>query len=144
MGDLVNFKTSKPSFKNKKQVPNAPENRFVFVNGLPAVIDRETWELAQKLRKTIRRPTGSYEPNPLTGLLFCSDFGSKLHNRRSDYTEDKNGNRIHPVDTYECTLYRNNAAIFVEKCSIHFIRSAVVRELILDAIRNMELTLNNM
>ena len=137
MGDLVNFKSYKPSFKNKKQVPNAPENQMIFENALPQIIDRETWELAQKLRQTVRRPRGEYEANPLTGLLFCSDCGCKLHNRQSRYTEDKNGNRVYPVDTYECRTYRSNAEKFVDKCSIHFIRTSVVRELILDAIKGI-------
>ena len=115
MGDLVNFKTYKPSFKSKKQVPNTPENQLVFEGALPQIIDRETWELAQKLRQTARRPKGEYEANPLTGLLFCSDCGSKLHNRRSHYTEDIRGNKIFPVDTYECMTYRSNAEKFVDK-----------------------------
>jgi hypothetical protein len=135
MGDLVNFKTVKPSFKSKKQVKNDPENVLVFEDALPQIVDRETWELAQKLRQTPRRARQEHEPNPLTGLLFCADCGAKLHNRRSDYTTDKNGGKIHPVDTYECTTYRNNAEKFVDKCSIHFIRTSVVRELVLDTIR---------
>ena len=137
MGDLVNFKSHEPSFKSKKQVPNAPENQMIFENALPQIIDRETWELAQKLRQTVRRPKGEYEANPLTGLLFCSDCGGKLHNRRSHYTEDIRGNKIFPVDTYECMTYRSNADKFVDKCSIHFIRTVVVRELVLDTIKNV-------
>jgi hypothetical protein len=58
-----------------------------------------------------------------------------MHNRRSDYTTDKNGKKIHLVDTYECTTYRNNQAKFVDTCSIHFIRTSVVRELVLETIR---------
>jgi DNA invertase Pin-like site-specific DNA recombinase len=136
MGDLVNFKTVKPSFKSKKQVANDPENVLVFEGALPQIVDRETWELAQKCRRTVRRVAkGELEPNPLTGLLFCSDCGEKLHNRRSNYTTDKNGGKINPVDTYECTTYRNNQAKFVDTCSIHFIRTSVVRELVLDTIR---------
>jgi DNA invertase Pin-like site-specific DNA recombinase len=138
MGDLVNFKTNKPSFKSKKQVANAPEDILIFEGALPQIIDRPTWELAQKCRRTVRRVAkGELEPNPLTGLLFCADCGGKLHNRRSNYTEDKNGNPIYPVDTYECTNYRNNATKFVDTCSIHFIRSVAVREIILAAIRNV-------
>ena len=136
-GDLVNFKTSKPSFKSKKQVLNPPEKQVVFEGVLPAIIDRGTWELVQKLRRTVRRPTEYHEPNPLTGILFCADCGEKLHNRRSDYTTDKNGKKITPVDSYECRTYRKNAAKFIDKCSIHFIRSVVARELILDAIRKV-------
>jgi hypothetical protein len=136
MGDLVNFKTVKPSFKSKKQVANNPEDILIFEGALPQIIDRETWELAQKCRRTVRRVAkGELGPNPLTGILFCSDCGAKLHNRRSNYTTDKNGGKINPVDTYECTTYRNNQAKFVDTCSIHFIRTSVVRELVLDTIR---------
>jgi hypothetical protein len=60
-----------------------------------------------------------------------------MHNRRSDYTTDKNGGKITPVDTYECTNYRNNQARFVDACSIHFIRSAVAREIILATIQSV-------
>ena len=136
-GDIVNFKTVKPSFKSKKQVKNDPDNVLIFENAMPAIIGRETWELAQKCRRTVRRvPGGRHEPNPLTGLLFCAQCGAKLHNRQSHYTEDKNGNRINPVDTYECMNYRRNANMFVDECSIHFIRTSVVRELVLKAIRD--------
>jgi hypothetical protein len=67
--------------------------------------------------------------------MFCADCNAKMHNRRSDYTTDKNGKKINPVDTYECTTYRSNAEKFVDKCSIHFIRTAVVRELVLETVR---------
>ena len=137
MGDLVNFKSYKPSFKSKKQVANAPEDLLVFESALPKIVDRETWELAQKLRRTVRRPTETHEANPLTGILFCAQCGSKMHNRKSDYATDKNSKKITPVDTYECTNYRNNQARFVDACSIHFIRSAVVREIILTTIQSV-------
>ncbi|MDR3348855.1 MAG: zinc ribbon domain-containing protein [Acidaminococcales bacterium] len=100
-------------------------------------MDTETWELAQKLRRVVRRPMEEHAPNPLTGLLICADCGGRLHNRRSDYTTDRNGKRIWPVDTYECENYRKNAAKFVDVCSIHFIRTSVVRELILKTIRRV-------
>ena len=135
MGDLLNFKTTKLSYKSKKQIINAPDKVLVFENALPVIIDRETWELAQKCRRTVRRPIGVHEPNPLTGLVFCAQCGGKMHNRRSDYTEDKNGKKQTPVDSYECTTYRKNQNKFIDECSIHFIRTSVIRELVLDTIR---------
>ncbi|MCL1805949.1 MAG: DUF4368 domain-containing protein, partial [Clostridiales bacterium] len=135
MGDLVNFKCSKPSFKDKKVIRNAPEDQLVFEGALPAIVSRETWRLAQKLRKTRRTPKGGAPPNPLTGLLYCADCGGKMSNRRSNYTEDRRGNPTAMSDTYECSTYRTNAARQIDACSIHYVRSAVVRGLILDAIR---------
>jgi len=135
MGDLVNFKCSKPSFKDKKVVWNTPEDQVVFEGALPAIVSRETWELAQRLRRTRRIPKGDCPPNPLTGLLYCADCGARMSNRRSNYTEDKFGNPIPSADTYECSTYRRNAARQVEQCSIHYVRSSVVRERLLDVIR---------
>ena len=137
MGDLVNFKCSKPSFKDKKVVRNAPEDQLVFENALPAVVSRETWQLAQKLRRTRRMPKDGCPPNPLTGLLYCADCGGKMSNRRSNYSIDIYGNPIPLSDTYECSTYRTNAARQIDACSIHYIRSSVVLERILDTIRRV-------
>jgi len=71
-GDMVNFKTSTPSYKSKRYIFNPPEKWVVYENYYPAIVDRETWELAQKLRKTRRRPVFG-ETNPLTGLLYCAN-----------------------------------------------------------------------
>jgi len=89
------------------------------------------------MRRTVRRPAGEFEANPLTGLIYCSDCGEKMHNRRSRYDTYKHGKKISPVDNYECKTFRYGADKFVDKCSLHFIRSAVIRELILDTIQNL-------
>ena len=136
MGDRVNFKSHKPSFKSKKVVLNAPEDRVVFENALPAIVSRETWELAQKLSKTRRVPVKTLPPNPLTGLLYCFDCGRKMTSRR--YTKnDSDGSPTLNTDTYECSTYRNNKKINLDKCSLHYIPGEAVRELILDTIRKV-------
>ena len=129
-GDLVNFKTRKLSFKSKKVVANAPEDQIVFQGALPAIVSRETWALAQKLSKTKRVPRGSIPPNPLTGLLYCADCGGKMTNHRSGYPTLVS-------DYYECSTNRNGRKVFVDKCSMHYISSSTVRELILDTLRNV-------
>jgi hypothetical protein len=135
MGHTVNFRTYKTSFKSKKHKHNLPEKWGIFENTRDSIIDPLTWETKQKCRTVKHRTHSDREANPLTGLLFCVDCNDKMHNRRSDYTTDKNGGKIHPVDTYECTTYRNNAEKFVYKCSIHFIRTSAVRELVIETIR---------
>lgn len=52
------------------------------------IVDEETWNIAQRLSKTIRRPDSLGEANPLTGLLFCADCGAKMYNERD---RGKNG-----------------------------------------------------
>lgn len=79
-----------------------------------------------KLRRTIRRGDRNREPNPLTGLLYCGECGAKMYNERSD------GDAYHktPKDNYVCASYRKKTT----SCTIHFIRTEIVRDLILDAL----------
>ena len=55
-GDLVNFKTTSKSFKNKTRYQNDEENLVIFKDKHEAIIDRDTWEKVQELiSKTKRR-----------------------------------------------------------------------------------------
>ena len=55
-GCLVNFKTEKPSYKVKHSVENPVEKQAIFENHHEPIIDRETWERVQELRKQRKRP----------------------------------------------------------------------------------------
>ena len=46
------------------------------------IIDEETFNTVQKLRKTIRRTDSVGIANSLTGLVFCADCGAKMYNHR--------------------------------------------------------------
>ena len=50
-GHTVNFKTYKQSYKSKKTCYNPEEKWLVFENTHEAIIDADTWELVQGLRK---------------------------------------------------------------------------------------------
>ncbi len=47
IGQTTNFKTFKPSYKSKRMIKNPPEKWVTFENTHPAIIDRETWDMAQ-------------------------------------------------------------------------------------------------
>ncbi len=83
MGHTVNFRSHKLSYKDKTSIPNPKEDWLIFENTHEAIIEPETWELAQQLRKTPRRIDTIGEANPLTGLLYCADCGAKMYNHRS-------------------------------------------------------------
>ena len=129
MGHTVNFKTFKTCYRDKHRKQAPKEDWKIFENTHEAIIDKTTWETAQKLRRTIRRGDRNREPNPLTGLLYCGECGAKMYNERSD------GDAYHktPKDDYVCASYRKKTT----SCTIHFIRSEIVRDLILDALRNV-------
>ena len=142
MGHTVNFRTYKDSYKDKQTKFAPPEDWVIFEGTHPAIIDRETWETAQRCRKTVRRTDSLGEANPLTGLVFCADCGGKMYNHRiphrTEYTHP-NGKVYSrpPKDDYSCSTYSLTNRKFARQCSQHYIRTAVLRELALDAIRTV-------
>jgi DNA invertase Pin-like site-specific DNA recombinase len=140
LGHTVNFRTTKPSFKSKKFKYNPKEDWLVFEDTHPAIIDKPTWDTVQKLRQTPRRSDTIGEPNPLTGLMYCYDCGAKMYNsrqRKEYYEENRNGKvyRHKTADFYTCSANNRGRNYFKTVCSGHFIRTEVVRNLVLDAIR---------
>ena len=65
MGHTVLGKTISVSYKTKKRRKAEPDELMIFKNTHPAIVDEETWHLAQKLRKTVRKPSHEAPPPPL-------------------------------------------------------------------------------
>ncbi|MDD3537208.1 MAG: recombinase family protein [Eubacteriales bacterium] len=55
MGDVVNFKTYSKSFKNKRRYENPEESHAIFEGVHEAIIDRQTWEMVQRIREGTKR-----------------------------------------------------------------------------------------
>lgn len=62
LGHTVNFKTYKQSYKSKKKCYNPVEKQFVFENTHEAIIDPDTWERVQELRRNKRAQHGRGKP----------------------------------------------------------------------------------
>jgi hypothetical protein len=138
-GDTVNFRTTMESYKDKNAKQNPPDKWQIFKDTHEPIVDAITWETAQKCRKTKRRRDHG-EANPLTGLVFCADCGQKLYNHRMPYPttyRNKKGYLCHrpPKDVYACSTYSLTGRRFDRKCTSHQIRTVVLRELALDAIK---------
>jgi hypothetical protein len=117
---------------------------MVFENTHERIVPQEIWDLVQQLRKTKRRVSGQStnrypivtgedidtaigQANPLTGLLWCAQCGSKMH-----YHKLRNGH----LDRYTCSKYSNRARTFkADKCSSHHISTKAVRSIILEVIK---------
>ena len=97
LGHTINFKTRK-HFKDKKSHYVSEDEWTIFENTHEAIIDQQTFDLAQKIRSNVRRyPNGWGEAAPLTGLLYCADCGGKMCVHRAN-----NGKR---VSQYTCSNY---------------------------------------
>ncbi len=77
-GHTVNFKTYKQSYKSKKTCYNPKEKQLVFEDTHEAIIDADTWERVQELRRNKRRPTRTGKTNLFSGIVRCADCGEKL------------------------------------------------------------------
>ena len=142
MGHTVNFRSYKESYKDKHAIKRPPEEWTVFEHTHEAIVDPETWKLAQQVRKTVHRTDTTGEANPLTGLLYCADCGAKMYNHRGaggwarDWQGRPNGKRRSNRDEYYCSTYDHARDRLQTACSQHYIRTAAVRELVLEAIRS--------
>lgn len=134
MGHTVNFRTSKKSYKDKR-VMNPPEEWLIFENTHEAIVDPETWHLAQQTRKTVHRLDTTGEANPLTGLLFCAECGAKLYNHRSIKNNKDGSQKL--VDFYNCATYTLTLQRETKKCCSHSITTKALRELILETIQTV-------
>lgn len=107
-----------------------PEDKqHFFPNTHEALIDEETFDLAQKRIATKHRPAKSEEIDLFSGLLFCGDRGYKMYLQQGAGTlERKHG--------YTCGRYRNRIRTG-EVCTTHYIRKSVLKELVLGDIRRV-------
>jgi hypothetical protein len=127
-GDTVNFRTRKVSFKSKKMTINAPSEWQIFYDTQEPIVSREVWETAQKCCMVKRRRTSTGEPNPLTGLVYCGDCGSRMWNHRG-----KLAWKYESQDYYAC----NQSSRYPPKCTAHYISCANLRTITLEAIRSV-------
>lgn len=131
MGHTILGKTITENYKTKKRRKARPEELMVFKNTHEAIVDEETWELAHRLKKTVRRPSYPDRPaNPLTGIVYCADCGRKMTHRQPGPTKKK----IYDADdAYVCGSYRQ----LTRDCTMHFIKTSALQNLILSSIREV-------
>ena len=126
IGDTVNFRTTRKSFKNKEKVMRPKEEWKIFENTHPAIIDRETFALVKELRKNKRRPTREGKISMFSGLLFCHDCGEKMYYcTAKKFTHDQNW--------FTCSTARKSKGA----CSGHFIREVYVEQAVLESMKRV-------
>ena len=125
LGHTVNFKTYRQSYKSKKKLYNPEEKQLVFENTHEAIIDVDTWERVQELRKNKRRPTRTGKTNMFSGIVRCADCGEKLYYCTSRNFEARQ-------DHFVCSTSRLKGK---EVCATHFIRAVVLEQGVLAHMR---------
>lgn len=141
MGHTVNFRSYKETYKDKRAKKTPKEDWVIFKNTQEAIVSEEMWNKVQELRKTVRRTDTVGEANPFTGLLYCADCGAKMYNHRGgagrarNWKGELNGKRRPDRDEYNCSTYNLSRQSYDKQCSQHYIRTEVVRKLVLETIK---------
>lgn len=126
LGHTVNFKTYKKSYKSKKFIKNPKEKWQIFENTHEAIIDKETFDIVQRIRDGRRVVTRLGEMPILSGMMRCADCGAKLYQVR--------GKTLSPDKEYfVCAGYRKEKG----KCTSHKIRNVEVEEILLHELNKI-------
>ncbi|MBI1718155.1 TnpX site-specific recombinase, partial [Lactobacillus crispatus] len=123
---LLNFNAEKPSYKVKHSVENPIEKQAIFPNHHEPIIDTETWERVQELRKQRKRPNRYDEVGLFSGMLFCADCGHVLYQQRYQ-------NKNRKQDCYICGSYKKRT----RDCTAHFIRTDLLTAGVLSNLRQV-------
>lgn len=135
LGMTINFKTWSKSYKDNRPRQTPEENRLVFENTHPAIIDEGTWAIVRKMRQTKRRAPRYGNVGLFTGLVYCSDCDAKLYYSTREL-KTKTATRYEGA--YSCSEYRKDVQFQQTRlCSCHYIRESTLSEIVLDNLRQV-------
>ena len=123
-GDIINFKTTSKSFKNRKRIDNNPEDYVVFKDVHEPIINREDFEAVQALLgNTKRRPPKAEngEKNLFSDILYCADCGSKLWYHTNTINKD--------IHYFSCSNYVKDYRGTCE--TRHYIRADAIEQVVI-------------
>ncbi|MBR5949107.1 MAG: DUF4368 domain-containing protein [Clostridia bacterium] len=127
LGHTVNLRSTTISYKNKKKIERPLSEQLRFENTHEPLVDRQTWEIVQDIRKHKRRRANFAEQNMFSGLVYCADCGGTMVLHRA-HTMDAVKNN------FMCSTYKKKGK---EVCSGHYIREVALAAVMLDDIRRI-------
>ena len=123
-GCTVNFKTYTNSIWDKKQRENPLEKQAIFYDTHERIIENDVFDKVQEIRQQRHRMTRTGRSSIFSGMVYCSDCGSKMQYGSSN-------NNDFSQDFFDCSLHKKHR----EKCGGHFIRVKVLEQLVLKHIQ---------
>lgn len=120
LGNTVNFRTKKKSYKSHSVVYLPKDEWVIFEDTHEAIIDRDTFDTVQKLREGVRRRVSiDGEMSIFSGLLYCADCGAKMYLNRHRGSEK---------DAFNCASYRKEKE---RTCTSHYITLHAIEDIVL-------------
>ena len=132
LGHTVLGKSVCENFKTKQRRAAMPDELMIFPDTHEAIIEQDTWDIAQKLRskKKPKAANGTYS-HRLSGLVYCADCGARMS---YSSPEAKHSGIIYDSDSaFQCGSYRNIG----RECVSHFIKTSVLEAAVLQSIQTV-------
>ena len=145
IGNTVNYKTRKVSYKGKKQERLSPSEWEVREGTHTPVIDGDTWSAVQEKRsgrRAVHRDIWA-DHSPLEPLVFCADCGSKMYRHRQkaypvrDRQGRLTGKQANPQDYLLCAANTLAVSRGLKACSRHHVRLDDLEALVLALLREV-------
>lgn len=129
-GDMVQGRTVSYSHKVKKRVPLPKEKWTIIENTHEAIIDKETFGIAQSIIRKKSRPTvrkQRTQPSVLSGFLICADCQSIMQRTTSTHKGKKYYHMI-------CSTYKK---LGKTACTNHLVSENKIKDALLETINKL-------
>lgn len=123
IGTTVNFRTYRKSYKDRTLLKTPESEHRVFENTHEAIIDNDSFNIAQKMRKNKRVLNKYNTPDKFLGLIYCAECKNKMFLKRHK-EEYKN--------FYACSTYKNEG-----ECSFNSIKADYIFNYCLQALKRI-------
>ena len=123
-GCTVNFKTHTNSIWDKKQRETPIEKQAVFPGTHEAIVEMDVFEKVQEIRQQRHRMTRTGRSSMFSGLVYCSDCGSKLYYGATNNYKPENA-------FFDCSLHWKRK----DKCGTHYVSEKTLSRLVLKHIQ---------
>ena len=132
IGNLVQRKFDKVSYKSKKKIKLNKDQWIVIENAVEPIISKEIFEKVQEMKsKNVANCNKKYD-YLLKGLVVCGDCGRIMTVRRMKF---KRKYKEDSIETYYCCTnnirYRNGV------CSLHYFNEEKLNKIVIDYLRNI-------
>lgn len=133
-GDVINFKTYSKNFKNKTRIDNPVENWKIFKDVHEPIIDRDTWEMVQKLTARTKRRAPKKEnarKHIFSGLIRCADCGSNMSYHTNTINKD--------IHYFSCSNYVKDTRGTCQ--TRHYIRADALEQIVILELKRLAIML---
>ncbi len=134
LGETVNFKTAKASYKAKRMATSKDE-QLIFTDTHEAIIDPEAWERAQQMLNRRARPHAAPSNSPWREKVICARCGAPMYPLHQKVKLHNGSDSL--CEFFTCSTHRNALDKAESPCSANTFSAKALRALLTDTIRTV-------